>query len=426
GRPVPVQLDAVALGVLEVEGEADEVVGAAHVPALGSGRRGVERSGEVRAVVEQHGRVVEPGGGGWGRRQLGPAHELEHGHAAAAEHAPAALVDDPLEAHAALVEGAYPLHVGHAQAHRAQPRRRAQLAGAAGARSLALRALGHGRIMLRPGHHGVVDARTEARGGHRLPLMIDLSGPAVTPEERDLLAEGRVAGVCLFGRNVRDRYQVADYVAELRALAGDDLVVAIDQEGGGVVRLFDVPVPPAAMALGAADDPELTRAVARAAARGLRAVGVNLDFAPVADVNSSPANPVIADRSFGADPELVSRHVAAFVTGLQEEDVGATLKHFPGHGDTDVDSHLALPTVARPLAALRRVELPPFVAGIAAGAAAVMSAHIVVSGLDPSLPCTLSRAALRGLLREELGFDGVIVTDALDMRAISERWPAPV
>lgn len=280
--------------------------------------------------------------------------------------------------------------------------------------------------MLRPGHHGVVDARTEARGGHRLPLMIDLSGPAVTPEERDLLAEGRVAGVCLFGRNVRDRYQVADYVAELRALGGDDLVVAIDQEGGGVVRLFDVPVPPAAMALGAADDPELTRAVARAAARGLRAVGVNLDFAPVADVNSNPANPVIADRSFGADPELVSRHVAAFVTGLQEEDVGATLKHFPGHGDTDVDSHLALPTVARPLAALRRVELPPFVAGIAAGAAAVMSAHIVVPALDPSLPCTLSRAALRGLLREELGFDGVIVTDALDMRAISERWPAPV
>ncbi|HEX7040405.1 MAG TPA: beta-N-acetylhexosaminidase [Trueperaceae bacterium] len=264
-----------------------------------------------------------------------------------------------------------------------------------------------------------------AVGGERLPLMIDLSGPEVTPDERALLAERRVAGVCLFGRNVRDRFQVADYVAALRDLAGEDLVVAIDQEGGGVVRLCDVPVPPAAMALGAADDPGLTRAVASAAARGLRSVGVNLDFAPVADVNSNPANPVIADRSFGSDPALVARHVAAFVEGLQAEGVGATLKHFPGHGDTGVDSHLDLPTVARPLEELRRVELPPFAAGVRAGASAVMSAHIVVPALDPDLPSTLSPAALRGLLREELGFDGVIVTDALDMRAISDRWPAP-
>lgn len=271
-----------------------------------------------------------------------------------------------------------------------------------------------------------MDEPTKPRAGDRLPLMIDLSGPALTPDERALLAERRVAGVCLFGRNVRDRYQVADYVAELRDLAGDDLVVAVDQEGGGVVRLFDVPVPPAAMALGAADDPDLTRRVAAAAARGLRALGVNLDFAPVADVNSNPANPVIADRSFGSEPDLVARHVAAFVAGLQSEGVGATLKHFPGHGDTDVDSHLDLPTVARPLEELRRVELPPFAAGVRAGAAAVMSAHIVVPALDPELPSTLSPAALRGLLREELGFDGVIVTDALDMRAISDRWPAPV
>src|SRR5690606_14850464 len=156
-----------------------------------------------------------------------------------------------------------------------------------------------------PGHHERVDEPTKPRAGDRLPLMIDLSGPEVTPDERALLAERRVAGVCLFGRNVRDRFQVADYVAALRDLAGEDLVVAIDQEGGGVVRLCDVPVPPAAMALGAADDPGLTRAVASAAARGLRAVGVNLDFAPVADVNSNPAHPVLDDRSCGADPELV-------------------------------------------------------------------------------------------------------------------------
>ncbi len=256
--------------------------------------------------------------------------------------------------------------------------------------------------------------------------MIDLSSTELTPEERDLLAEGRVAGVCLFGRNVVDRQQVGEYVSELRSLAGDDLVVAVDQEGGGVVRLFDVPVPPAAMALGHADDPDLTREVAAAAGRGLRSVGINLDFAPVADVNSNPLNPVIADRSFGSSPELVARHVVAFAIGLQSEGVGATLKHFPGHGDTDVDSHLALPTVDRSLQALREVELAPFEAGIRAGVAAVMSAHIVMPALGSELPATLSRSAMTGLLREELGFDGVIVTDALDMRAISERWPAPV
>lgn len=277
------------------------------------------------------------------------------------------------------------------------------------------------------GHHGSVPRELlSATDTDRLPLMTDLSSTALTPDERELLAEGRIAGICLFGRNVVDRTQVGEYVEELRSLAGDDLIVAVDQEGGGVVRLFDVPVPPAAMALGHADDPSLTRQVAAAAARGLRAAGINLDFAPVADVNSNALNPVIADRSFGSDPELVSRHVTAFVEGLQAEGVGATLKHFPGHGDTDVDSHLALPTVRRPLPDLREVELRPFEAGIGAGVAAVMSAHIVLPALDHERPATLSEAALMGLLRDELGFKGVIVTDALDMRAISDRWPAPV
>jgi len=256
----------------------------------------------------------------------------------------------------------------------------------------------------------------------RLPLMIDLSAAALTPEERELLADGRVAGVCLFGRNVVDRYQLADYVAELRQLAGDDLVVAIDQEGGGVLRLLDVPFPPAAMALGAADDPTLTEEVAAATGRALAAVGVNLDLAPVADVNSNPANPVIADRSFGADPALVARHVAAFVRGLQSAGVGATLKHFPGHGDTSLDSHLDLPVVSRTVEELRAAEFVPFRAGMAAGAAAVISAHIVLPRLEPGVPATLSRRAMHGLLREELGFEGLSVTDALDMKAIADRY----
>ena len=255
--------------------------------------------------------------------------------------------------------------------------------------------------------------------------MIDLSDTRITPDDRELLAEGRVSSVCLFGRNISDRHQAGEYVAELRSLAGNDLIVAIDQEGGGVLRLRDVPYPPAAMSLGAADDALLTERVAAATGRGLRSVGVNLDFAPVADVNSNPDNPVIADRSFGSDPQLVARHVAAFVRGLQAEGVGATLKHFPGHGDTDVDSHLALPTLRHDPAHLDAVDLPPFRAGIAAGASAIMSAHILMPEIDAALPATLSRAAMHGLLRTSLGFDGVIVTDALDMRAIKDSWPAP-
>ncbi|MEX2542134.1 MAG: beta-N-acetylhexosaminidase [Trueperaceae bacterium] len=254
--------------------------------------------------------------------------------------------------------------------------------------------------------------------------MIDLSGQQLTPDERAFLSERRPGGVCLFGRNVADRFQVAELVAELRSLAGPDLLVAADQEGGGVIRLSDLPYPPGAMALGAADDPLLTRQVAAATGRGLRALGINVDFAPVADVNSNPANPVIADRSFGADPEHVARHVVAFVHGLQETGVAATVKHFPGHGDVARDSHLELQTLARSAQMLERLELPPFLAAIATGVAAVMSAHIVLSAIDPEAPATLSAPVLTGLLRDRLGFSGVVFTDALDMRAVAANWGA--
>ena len=252
-------------------------------------------------------------------------------------------------------------------------------------------------------------------------LMIDLSGPQLTPDERAFLAEHPVGGVCLFARNIEDRFQVAELTAELRALCGDALLIATDQEGGGVVRSLDVPYPPSAMALGAADDPALTEKVGAATARGLRAQGINLNFAPVADVNSNPRNPVIADRSFGEDPTKVARHVAAFVGGLQGEGVGACVKHFPGHGDTDTDSHLGLPVLDADLERLERLEFRPFRAALAAGVAGVMSAHIVLPQFDAHRSATLSKAALTGLLREHLGFDGVIFTDALNMRAIADR-----
>lgn len=256
-------------------------------------------------------------------------------------------------------------------------------------------------------------------------LFIDLKSTSLSPDERDLLASRRFGGMCLFGYNIVDRYQLADYVAEVRSLAGDDFVVAIDQEGGGVLRLFDVPYPPPAMALGTANDLRLTREVAAACARGLRSVSINLNFAPVADVNVNPLNPVIADRSFGSDPHLVAQHVAAFVNGLQSEGVAATAKHFPGHGDVDVDSHLALPVLNRSLEELEALELPPFHAAVQANAAAIMTAHILFPTIDAGMPATLSRTLIRRLLREKLGYEGVVISDALDMKAITDHHAPP-
>jgi beta-N-acetylhexosaminidase len=255
-------------------------------------------------------------------------------------------------------------------------------------------------------------------------ILIDLAGPSLTADERRLLADEPIAGLCLFARNTPDHARTRDLVADARAAAGRPLLVTIDQEGGTVARLLDGPVAPAAMALGAADDEALTEAVAAATARSLRAVGVDVDLAPVADIALDPRNPVIAERAFGIDPAFVGRHVAAFVRGLQGAGVAATLKHFPGHGDVDVDSHHALPRLDADRERLSAVEWRPFRDGIAAGAAAVMTAHLLVPALDPEYPSTLSRATLTAL-RDELGFDGVVFSDALDMRAIADRWPAP-
>ncbi|MFU8888273.1 MAG: beta-N-acetylhexosaminidase [Trueperaceae bacterium] len=257
------------------------------------------------------------------------------------------------------------------------------------------------------------------------PLLVDLQGTELAAEERALLARPGVAGVCLFSRNLAGLAQARALVAEALAAADRPLVIAIDQEGGGVVRLQGVAVAPSAMALGAVDDPALTERIGAATGRGLRAIGVNVDFAPVADVQSNPGNPIVGDRSFGADPALVARHVAAFVRGLQATGVAATVKHFPGHGDVAVDSHLALPRLDADLARLEALEWPPFAAGIGAGAAAAMSGHLLVPALDPELPATLSPAILGGALRGRLGFQGLLFTDALDMRAIADGWGVP-
>ena len=227
-----------------------------------------------------------------------------------------------------------------------------------------------------------------------------------------------LAGVCIFGGNIVSREQLRDLTDEIRA-ANPNALIAIDEEGGDVTRLYHhagSPYPGNAI-LGRVDDLEYTESVARSIGLELRSAGVNLDFAPDVDINSNPDNPVIGVRSFGADPALVARHSEAWVRGLQSAGVAACAKHFPGHGDTATDSHLALPVVDLPLEELRARELLPF--GAVLASRAIMTSHILLPRLDASGPATFSRAILQGLLREELRYEGVIVSDALDMTGAS-------
>jgi beta-N-acetylhexosaminidase len=252
-----------------------------------------------------------------------------------------------------------------------------------------------------------------------------------TPELLALIQRERVGGVILFSRNIRDQAQTAALTHSLQSAARAaghpaPLLVMIDQENGLVRRLGPDSTPfPGAMALGAIEDAEaserIVEEVARATAQELRAHGANMNLAPVMDVNNAPENPVIGVRSFGADPEVVGRLGIATMRGLQGAEVIATLKHFPGHGDTDVDSHLALPVVTAPPERLEAVELAPFRQGIAAGAECVMTAHVAFPALtgDATIPATLAPEALTNVLRERLGFAGVILSDCLEMDAIA-------
>jgi len=255
-------------------------------------------------------------------------------------------------------------------------------------------------------------------------LLPGFEGTELPEWLRARLSNG-LAGVCLFATNVASPSQLLELTDAIRA-ANPRAVIAIDEEGGDVTRLFqDVGSPyPGAAILGRLDDLELTREVGERVGRQLRAVGATLNFAPDADINSSEDNPVIGTRSFGADPELVARHTAAWIEGLQSTGVAASAKHFPGHGDTATDSHLALPVVELPLEVLRSRELLPFAAAIAAGTETIMTSHILLPQLD-GVPATFSARILGELLRGELGFSGVIVSDALDMRGASGTTGIP-
>jgi beta-N-acetylhexosaminidase len=261
--------------------------------------------------------------------------------------------------------------------------------------------------------------------------MAGFDGLEPTPEIVELIRRRHVGGVILFTRNIHDAHQTQKLTTTLQRIAREaghpyPLLIAIDQENGLVRRLGpDSTSFPGNMALGAIGSEEAAFAVARATGEELRALGINMNLAPVADVNNNPANPLIGVRSFGEDPDRVARLVDATVRGYAAAGVIATLKHFPGHGDTAVDSHRSLPVVPFGLDRLDRMELVPFRQGIAAGVDCVMTAHMLLSQLDAALPATLSPAVIGGLLRERLGFNGVAMSDCLEMQAISDGVGVP-
>lgn len=253
-----------------------------------------------------------------------------------------------------------------------------------------------------------------------LPLCcVGFDGTDLPDRLRPWLAAG-LGGVILFKRNLRDLDQTLRLTAEIRAAAPGPLLIGVDQEGGRVVRLpAPFLAPPAAARIGACGDPSLARRLASAVGRELRVAGINWNLAPVLDIHTNPANPVIGDRAYGSNPEVVSRFGLAVAAGLTEAGVLSAAKHFPGHGDTSLDSHRALPESQQSAARWRSVEFVPFQAAIQAGIPAVMVAHLSCPALDPTAPTSLSRQVITHILRTELGFGGVVVSDDLDMGGIT-------
>ncbi|MCK4258795.1 MAG: beta-N-acetylhexosaminidase [Halanaerobiales bacterium] len=261
-------------------------------------------------------------------------------------------------------------------------------------------------------------------------LMVGFPGTEITSEMTRLIIKNNLGGIIYFSRNVKSNDQLAKTSTEFQNLAkesssGFPLFISIDQEGGLVSRLSkDATVFPGNMALGAINDPKAVYEMAKVVACELKAFGVNFNLAPVLDVNNNPENPVIGIRSYGEDPELVSQLGIAYINGLQEEGVIACGKHFPGHGDTAFDSHLALAIVPHDKERLERVELKPFQNAIKSGLAAIMSAHVIFPAFEPEpgIPGTLSKRVLTDLLRDKMGYDGLIITDCMEMKAIADNF----
>jgi beta-N-acetylhexosaminidase len=258
-------------------------------------------------------------------------------------------------------------------------------------------------------------------------LIAGFNGHTIPPELRSLAKEFGLGGVILFARNVSEPEQVAELAFDASRLVPELPVwVSIDQEGGRVARL-KAPFtewPPMAT-LGRSGDVRLAERFARALAAELKTVGITLDYAPVLDIHTNPKNPVIGDRALAEKAEDVARLGAAIIRTLQGEGIAACGKHFPGHGDTSTDSHLELPLVEHPPDRLRRVEFLPFTAAIQAGVATIMTAHVLVPSLDDKRPASLSRRIVYDILRDELKYEGVILSDDLEMKAIAAEYEVP-
>ena len=265
-------------------------------------------------------------------------------------------------------------------------------------------------------------------------FMIGFDGFEASADAKRLLREYGVGHVILFARNVDNPEQVAGLVRELQEcarLAGHDtpLLVAVDQEGGRVARMgppWTVWPPLRALGrIGSTDvslGTDLARRMGAALAAECSAAGIKCDFAPIMDVDTNADNPIIGNRSFGDDPDLIGRLGVAMIEGLQGGGVVASAKHFPGHGDTSLDSHLALPVVEHSRSRLQDVEMRPFRRAIAAKVASIMMAHVLYPELDPEVPASLSTPIVDGILRRELKYDGVVFTDDLEMKAVADRW----
>jgi beta-N-acetylhexosaminidase len=255
-------------------------------------------------------------------------------------------------------------------------------------------------------------------------FIVGLQGEALAREEKAIIERYPFGGFILFSHNCYEPAQILCLCRDLWQSANTHPpFISIDEEGGRVHRL---PTPfthfPAAACLGQIGDLNLAYQAARATAEELALAGINLDFAPVLDVNSNPHNPIIGDRSFSADPQKVKVLGELWAQGLRVGGIIPCGKHFPGHGDTDKDSHFALPAVDRPLAELEKVELPPFVSACRNKVESLMTAHVLYRVLDPELPATLSQRIITGLLRKKLDYDGVVFSDDMEMKAISDNY----
>lgn len=255
-------------------------------------------------------------------------------------------------------------------------------------------------------------------------MMFGIEGTGLTPEIRSFLRETNVGGVILFGRNIVDARQLSSFIRDLKEAAPEPLIVAVDQEGGRVARLKGggfTKVPPMAQ-IGQSGDETLAYRIGQVFGEELSQVGFNIDFAPVLDVATNAFNPVIGDRSFSHEADVVARFGVSFIRGIQSKGVAACAKHFPGHGDTDVDSHLGLPLLNHTRRRLDVCELVPFHAAVDAGVAAMMTAHIMIPNLDPDFPVTISRRITTDILKGELNFNGLVFTDDLTMAGIAGIW----